>query len=381
MILPILQDCHGVWCAECLGYIRGPREEHHLVQQAFARSERITALTRDVTVPVHCRICHRQGMDRRATELTGILYDCLDNFSLPELEAMARRLSDGGRPIPALVFNRKILALVEKIDPGRAMVKRNHILISTSSLGSPRARQIERKILHEFAKKDAAIAARGAGINSMLGRRDRSIEFLELADALARKLPVAEREQVIPAILRERSMTFLSIDAAEEAAKLLSGDSHPANTIRLHKMLIAAAHSGSDRRRLYRARDYHVEFVSHQNLSLTYQAYGWMFEYATNPMATSGEREKAYKDLIRAQYLVGMLGVANLKHLLQALYPAQRQTGWKGSWSSPTQALVEDPRLKFRRARHVELRREALPKHGPGTLWQIAQRPWQVHLN
>jgi len=370
-----LQDYYGVWCAECLRYIRNQGELHHLLQQVYARRLRIVSLTDDLTVPVHCRDCHRKRMDRRATELTGYLQD-INSYSVPKLETLAQRLSDGGRPVPALIVNRRILMLIRAQDPERAMVKRNHILISTSSLDCVGARRIEARMA-SYATQDVNMAARFSGIATMRGQRTKSEEYLELANSIWTKLGPSEQERVRPVLLREESMVHRSIEAADEAARLLPDASHPANTIRLHRMLLAANRAGSDQQWLCRARDYHTLLADRDDLSLTYRAYCWMFEYAHNPLQTEQDREKAYMDLTRAQYVLTMLGVANFAHVIGLVHPMQNSF-WRGSWETPTDALLNDERLRFSRSKHVQLRREALRKDGPDAVWQLAQRPWRL---
>lgn len=220
----LLHDHHGPWCAHCLHYFKAAAEEQHHVYPQWSTGGSLAATILTWKVPVHKKVCHRKGHQRRSDAAGLTLADVL-----AKPEAVVRRAAEaaflGGNLNLSLVLELELARRTR--DQGNFEASCTYLLNAVAAAaGSSQERAIRCAFAGLDPKTTISRASRNVRARWALSFGNLERNFYDIGSAAARydeaashlgSLPTSARNLYQPAYLRRIVSLEPSLSGARKA--------------------------------------------------------------------------------------------------------------------------------------------------------------------
>lgn len=385
-----LADQGGVWCAECLEYIKplakcgDALQDHHVLQQSYLDDAFGKGSCPGWTVPVHQK-CHQKVIDRLGASTRQFL-DALHLKTETQQDATHARLHDLGLYSLCLPAKTRLIEqLVSKGENDAALIAVRHAIATASGTrwGDP---LLKRCLRVKGASDDPLIAANLAGYAAAFGKLDDSTKLIGRARGLARRLPRAKRKK-FEVVLRRRNSQRVSglyradsdtVDAGFRDSEFAFEEAETPYSRKTALVIRASL--------FYRAGDLRSAHDAVFQLSQEPGEMPWLYKaealmlYGLCELERNENPKMVYWCLSRAQYIFCMLGLQSHAPVgTDRLFPGSKRDSMPGHVLMKAPCLAVDSPLSTLDL--TEIRRDAIgyPRRpGGSTVWHVIREDLAV---
>lgn len=328
-----LYDQGGPWCAACLEYItprpRSPQQrlEHsHIIRQAAVEQAFGNFLNEHWHVNAHFQ-CHRSaltGEENLAVALSDHLGTLQELDDTPVLERTAQELHNAGNYWMSLLAKLRLAEkLVDTDDIEGAWKNAEYCFASASALNDA-GRAID--AMWKFIRSRELLEARPsfrlnqAKIAALRNDRDRADALIAAVEAGIPRLGAKGQSRLNAAVRRARASVRCNVPGAC-TTEMLNSAIRDAEFARRESPGGYTGHTGAIlhmnllvKKESFRAAQEVAEHeISNQTTPWGYKAMAY-FHRAICNLQSGARSDLIYKDLVRAQYICCMLGIAGHSH-------------------------------------------------------------------